>query len=246
MTTAANNIATDNAFAAEIIAAIPAVVAHHRAELDVLRVEFLAGLAAIESVAAVRKTVGVEALDAALTAAAAVPEVGWRAGRSASRFVDRNYNATEPRGAYTAAGMAFGGTYKVIVPTGRGYDRHDYVWMSAADETINTMCLALRDEVCTAAEREAFAKAQKAVDDYHRHLRNVASREANATKRAAVAVAAGSFAVGEVVEVHAFGHWYRGQVTKLGRTGKVTVRYTSGTGTTREKAVDATKIRKAA
>lgn len=51
-------------------------------------------------------------------------------------------------------------------------------------------------------------------------------------------------AVGDKVQVHAMGYWYNGEVVKLGRTGKVTVRYTSGTGVTREKAVDSNKVRK--
>jgi len=72
-----------------------------------------------------------------------------------------------------------------------------------------------------------------------------ATREKNTASRAATALTQGAYAVGEACEVHAFGHWYKGEVTKLGRTGKVTVKYTSGTGAAREKAVDSTKIRKA-
>jgi hypothetical protein len=70
------------------------------------------------------------------------------------------------------------------------------------------------------------------------------TRTANTSARAAHAVPAGTYAVGEQVQVHAFGHWYKGEVVKLGRTGKVTVRYTSGTGVTREKAVASDLIRK--
>jgi hypothetical protein len=80
----------------------------------------------------------------------------------------------------------------------------------------------------------------------NRRRQTNATRAANAEKRAAQAVQTGTYTVGEEVEVHAFGYWYRGTVTKLGRTGKVTVKYTSGTGSTREKAVDSTKIRKLA
>jgi hypothetical protein len=76
-------------------------------------------------------------------------------------------------------------------------------------------------------------------------LKSNATRAANAEKRAAKAIPAGTYAVGEAVEVHSFGHWYKGTVTKLGRTGKVTVQYTSGTGVTREKAVNINGIRKA-
>lgn len=49
------------------------------------------------------------------------------------------------------------------------------------------------------------------------------------------------FHLGEEVRVHAMGHWYLGEVVKLGRT-RVTVRYTSGTGVTREKAVNPATI----
>lgn len=52
--------------------------------------------------------------------------------------------------------------------------------------------------------------------------------------RAAVA----AFPVGARVELHAFGHWYAGEVVKAGRS-TVTVRYTTGTGVTRDKTVNA-------
>ena len=35
-----------------------------------------------------------------------------------------------------------------------------------------------------------------------------------------------SLAVGQAVQVHAFGHWYPGVVTKLGRT-RATIQYTT-------------------
>jgi hypothetical protein len=44
------------------------------------------------------------------------------------------------------------------------------------------------------------------------------------------------FEVGETVQVHAFGHWYAGKVVKLGRSN-VHCEYTTGSGTTRVKAV---------
>lgn len=51
------------------------------------------------------------------------------------------------------------------------------------------------------------------------------------------------YSVGEKVEVHAFGHWYEGEVVKVGY--KCThVRYTTGTGTTRVKPVKGDLIRK--
>lgn len=50
------------------------------------------------------------------------------------------------------------------------------------------------------------------------------------------------FTVGDVVEVKSFGYWYAGTVTKLGRT-RVSVRYTTGTGTTRDKAFPLDRVR---
>lgn len=49
------------------------------------------------------------------------------------------------------------------------------------------------------------------------------------------------WAVGEPCYVEAFGTLYRGAVTKVGRK-RITVRYTSGTGTTREKAAGPTQV----
>lgn len=46
-----------------------------------------------------------------------------------------------------------------------------------------------------------------------------------------------AFTVGEPVEVNAFGHWYAGEVVKIGRA-RITVRYASGTGRVRDKAVN--------
>lgn len=69
------------------------------------------------------------------------------------------------------------------------------------------------------------------------------SRAANTARREKAAIPAGTFKVGDAVQVHAFGFWYNGEVTKLGKTGKATVKYTSGTGITREKAVGSDKIR---
>lgn len=42
------------------------------------------------------------------------------------------------------------------------------------------------------------------------------------------------YEVGQKVYVHAYGHWYEGEVKKIGRT-KVHIEYTSGTGKTRVK-----------
>ncbi len=50
------------------------------------------------------------------------------------------------------------------------------------------------------------------------------------------------FSVGQSVEVHSFGNWYAGTVTKLGRT-RVTVQYTTGSGTTRDKAFNLSLVR---
>lgn len=86
---------------------------------------------------------------------------------------------------------------------------------------------------------------RKSLAKESRRQRSNLARINNASKRAEVAVGAGTYTVGEAVQVHAFGHWYAGVVVKIGRTGKVTVKYTSGTGKTREKAVDSTKVQKA-
>jgi hypothetical protein len=47
----------------------------------------------------------------------------------------------------------------------------------------------------------------------------------------------GEYHLGQTVEVHAFGHWYRGEIVRIGPK-RVTVRYTTGSGTTRDKAVN--------
>lgn len=49
------------------------------------------------------------------------------------------------------------------------------------------------------------------------------------------------YEVGQTVYVHAFGHWYEGEVKKIGRK-KVHVEYTSGTGKTRVKACSMEQI----
>jgi hypothetical protein len=49
--------------------------------------------------------------------------------------------------------------------------------------------------------------------------------------------------VGEAVEVHSFGRWYPGEVVSVGRT-RVVVRYTTGTGKTRDKAFSAGLVRR--
>ena len=51
---------------------------------------------------------------------------------------------------------------------------------------------------------------------------------------------AADYMVGQIVSVYAFGHWYDGEVVKVGPQ-RVTVRYTSGSGTTRDKAVNPSK-----
>jgi uncharacterized membrane protein YqiK len=52
---------------------------------------------------------------------------------------------------------------------------------------------------------------------------------------------------GDPCEVHAMGYWYTGTVVRLAtRGGKVLVRYTSGTGVTREKMVGSDLVRKGA
>lgn len=48
--------------------------------------------------------------------------------------------------------------------------------------------------------------------------------------------------VGDRCEVHAFGYWYPGEVVKVGPR-RVTVRYATGSGTVRDKAVGLDKVR---
>jgi hypothetical protein len=102
-----------------------------------------------------------------------------------------------------------------------------------------------------AARHPEFVELAALVQDLRRSVINrelrrrsmLAMKAANTTYRAAIAVETGAYQVGDKVQVHAFGHWYDGKVLKLGRTGKVTVGYTSGTGTYREKSVGKDKIR---
>ncbi len=78
-----------------------------------------------------------------------------------------------------------------------------------------------------------------------RRRRTNASRAANAAKRAlATTGLAERFPVGARCEVHAFGYWYAAEVIRhAARGGKVEVRYTTGTGTTRTKLVAGDLIR---
>lgn len=50
--------------------------------------------------------------------------------------------------------------------------------------------------------------------------------------------------LGDLVEVHAFGRWYRGRVIRKGGT-RVVVRYRTGSGAEHDKAVNVDKVRKA-
>lgn len=54
--------------------------------------------------------------------------------------------------------------------------------------------------------------------------------------------AAGSYAIGQRVEVHSFGRWYAGLVTKIGPK-RVVVHYTTGTGLARDKAFSKDRVR---
>lgn len=98
---------------------------------------------------------------------------------------------------------------------------------------------------------EGFADTkpwQAAWGQFHaesRRRQSNATRAKNAGKNTQNAIAPGTFAVGEQVEVHAFGRWYPGEVVAVART-RVTVRYTTRTtGNTFEKTVNAAKVRKA-
>lgn len=81
----------------------------------------------------------------------------------------------------------------------------------------------------------------------NRRRRTNAAREANVGDRAAnVAGLAEQFPVGSRCEVHAFGYWYAGEVVRhASKGGKVEVRYTSGTGVSRNKLVGSDLLRAA-
>ena len=51
------------------------------------------------------------------------------------------------------------------------------------------------------------------------------------------------FGEGDIIEVYSFGHWYRGEVLSTGRT-RYKSRYTTGSGSTRDKTFLPHKIRK--
>jgi Agenet domain len=53
-----------------------------------------------------------------------------------------------------------------------------------------------------------------------------------------------TYNVNEAVEVHSFGRWYPGVIVKVGRT-RVVVRYTTGSGMTRDKAFSLDRVRNA-
>jgi dsDNA-specific endonuclease/ATPase MutS2 len=73
-----------------------------------------------------------------------------------------------------------------------------------------------------------------------------ATKAARAAEQATREASGVAFQAGEKVEVHAMGYWYTGEVVRITRTGSVVCRYTSGTGTTREKTVGQEKVRKLA
>lgn len=60
----------------------------------------------------------------------------------------------------------------------------------------------------------------------------------SAATQAAGAERLALYPMGATVEVHAFGHWYRGTVVKVGRS-TVTVHYRTGSGAERDKTVNA-------
>lgn len=92
-----------------------------------------------------------------------------------------------------------------------------------------------------AEDARTFNPGHPTFEDVRAGRRELCARHAGAVKPGVVAA---GYAVGDAVEVHAFGHWYRGQVVKVGRA-RVTVRYTSGTGRTRDKAVNGDLVRRA-
>ena len=94
------------------------------------------------------------------------------------------------------------------------------------------------DEVIRGEEKNSWV-----VRAEQRRRQTATTKAKNAQSRALAAIPQGSYEVGAAVEVHAFGHWYPGIVVKVGRSN-VTCKYTSGAGTTREKSVNSTKVRK--
>lgn len=75
------------------------------------------------------------------------------------------------------------------------------------------------------------------VDRYRDRYEVLRAAEEEACLALGYLLPASEFSVGELVEVHAFGHWYRGEIVKVAAK-RVTVRFTTGTGASHDKAVN--------
>jgi hypothetical protein len=135
-----------------------------------------------------------------------------------------------------------------LLPTDltHGYVRHKrgrgYRWSFSAPRAA---LLAALDELGAGARSGTDRRARSDARALAVSLRAEATapaQELSVTERPVSLSDVSRFKVGQLVEVHAMGHWYLGVTTKVGRK-RVTVRYRSGAGVEREKAVGADKVR---
>jgi hypothetical protein len=223
-------MSNDAAFAAANRAALPGILASLAAELAPRRAAFLEEIVAAEAAAKARKSLTDDELEAALR-------------RKTQSHV--YFGGKDDEGVLVVAGASLRCSYFHPTVCDRS-GRREFVFLPLADAALQEMRAAADALIATPEEVQRHHVARSALWNAQQGRRANASRQRNAAERASLAVAEGTYAVGEGVEVHAMGRWYKGEVVKLGRTGKVTVRYTSGTGTTRDKAVASDKVRKTA
>jgi hypothetical protein len=202
------------------------VIAIMAAKAPALRVTFLALLARATAVAKARKTLSDDELNAMNG------EVG-EAHRSCG-FGDAHMLCED---------HLVGSHHDKVQKDANG--RSVFHYMPEADKIKEQTCEAMIALVASPEERAALRQCGTDCYNTVAGRRRHASKLANATGRANDAVAAAAFAVGENVEVHAFGHWYDGVVKSFNKNGRAVVEYTTGTGITREKTMEADKIRKA-
>lgn len=207
---------TTNAAAVALLAQFTAEVA------PALRAEKLAKLAEAEAIAARKKTATNEELEA-----------GARMDDrriSGYDFVRANEGQLPQRSHF-------------VEKVGGG--RRDFVHLPENDKIHDELIKACGEAVITPEEQSRFNAATRACYNALKGRQAKASRDANAGERAKDAEAAKAFTVGEAVQVHAFGHWYKGTVKSINKNGRIVAEYTSGTGVTREKTCSAGLIRKA-
>lgn len=133
--------------------------------------------------------------------------------------------------------------------------------------TVKSVEFKTRDSATSVLKKEGVAKADYnhyitktaggkfSIANYVKHLEVKADEAKQAAVKSEAAVdplaqaavkAQGpsplSYVPGLVVQVHAFGGWYVGKIVKVTKS-KFHVEYTSGTGATRTKVVDLTKLR---